>query len=546
MSEQDSDAKTVRDAPEPVVRTRRQFSIVWLVPIVAALIGAWLAYKAISERGPTVTITFSTAEGLEAGKTKIKYKDVNVGQVEAISLSEDLSHVITTAKLVKQAENFLSENTRFWVVRARVAAGEVSGLGTLFTGAYIGLDPGQPGEPARHFEGLDIPPIVTTDLPGRHFVLQAPRLASLDYGSPVYYRQIKAGKVVGYQLEEGGQAVNIKVFINAPHHEFVRKNTRFWNAGGLDVAVDATGIKVDTESFVTMMVGGIAFETPINLEPGEPAEEGDVFKLYENRKSIYEKTYARKRHYLLHFDGSVRGLSVGAPVEFRGIKVGEVTDIQLEFDAREMAFRIPVLIAIEPDRIVVTGEQPVSADRETVLNQLVEKGLRAQLGMGSLLTGKLYIVLDMHPEAPPRQIAWGGRYPELPTMPMPLEEITTSVTQVLNKIERMPIEQIGRDLGDTVEHLRLTVEHLNEATLQMQRLVENIDANITPIASATLEQTKKTLANVENLLSSDSPLSHDMRRALAELADAARSIRALADYLGRHPDALIHGKGRKQ
>jgi len=535
MNEENSSSINPSSTPEAIVKTKKSFSfsLVWLVPLVAALIGGWLVYKAFSEKGPTVTITFETAEGLEAGKTKIKYKDVEVGQVESINISEDLSHVILTAELVKGAKKHLTENTRFWVVRARVAAGEVTGLGTLFSGAYIGVDPGKPGKPARSFKGLEIPPIITAGLPGAHFMLRAENLSSLDIGAPVYYRHIKVGEVVAYELDKDGKAVDIKIFIHAPHHEIVRQNTRFWNAGGLDVVLDASGIRVNTESFVTMMIGGIAFDTPTNLEPGAPAREGDTFLLYESREKIFEKEYVLKKTWLLNFDGSVRGLSVGAPVDFRGIKIGEVTDIKLEFDWEKLAFRIPVLVELEPERVNFVGRQTM--ERERGMEFLVEKGLRAQLKQGSLLTGQLYVALDIHPEAPPAKIIFGGRYPELPTIPTPMEEITRGVTQIVEKLDRIPLEQIGNDLRDTMAHLSKTSEDL-------QKMVKNLDESVVPAANATLEQTQKTLIKVDRLLNAESPTGYELKRALGELADAARNISILVDYLERHPDSLVFGK----
>ena len=345
MSNSKNDSPDVKGAPEPEFREKkRHISIVWLVPLVALAIGGWLVYKAISEKGPTVAISFKSAEGLEAGKTKIKYKEVELGLVTSIELDDGLSEVIVMAEMVKKAEKFVSENSRFWVVRARVAAGSISGLGTLFSGAYIGLDPGKPGKPVDHFKGLEIPPVVTAELPGNHYVLRAPSLGSLQIGDPVYFRRIEVGQVVSYKLDEDGQAVTIEVFVHDPHHNLVRQNTRFWNASGLDFAIDANGIRVNTESMVTIMVGGIAFTTPDNLEPGGPADDGETFKLYESRERIFDKTYTEKTRWILHFQGSVRGLTVGSPVEFRGIRVGQVLDINMEYNAEKGEFLIPVLI----------------------------------------------------------------------------------------------------------------------------------------------------------------------------------------------------------
>ncbi len=535
MAEQNTSESRFKDAPEAVVKVRKQFSIVWVVPLVALLIGGWLAFKAISEKGPTITITFKTAEGLEAGKTKIKYKDVEVGQVESIALGEAGSGlVIVTAEMVKGAKDHLTENTRFWVERARIGAGGAAGLGTLFAGAYIGLDLGEPGgKPALSFKGLEIPPVVTTGLPGSHFKLKAKRLGSLNVGSPIYYRQFKVGQVVAFELVEDGDAVDFKIFVHAPYHEYVRKNTRFWNASGVDVSVDASGIQVNTESFMSILIGGVAFETPINLEPGAAAQEGATFKLYENREKILEKAYVKKRPWLLYFDGSVRGLNVGAPVELQGIQIGEVTDVTLEFDWEKLAFRIPVLIEMEPERIKFIGKKTV--DRKRGMEILVEKGLRAQLKTGSLLTGQLLVGLDLHPEASPAKINWDGRYPELPTIPTPMEEITSGVTRIVEKLDTIPLEQIGKDLQQTMANLSKT-------TANLQKLVQKLDANVAPAATDTLKQAQTTLIKVDRLLNADSPTGHELKRALAELADAARNIAILVDYLERHPDSLVFGK----
>jgi paraquat-inducible protein B len=545
------------DLPQADVQRKKQISIVWLIPIVAVLIGGWLAYKGLSEKGPTVTITFESAEGLEAGKTKVRHKDVEVGTVETIRFNADLSRILVTAELVKEAGPYLTENTRFWVVRPRVTASGVSGLGTLFSGAYIGMDPGREGEPARRFEGLEIPPVVTTGMPGHVFLLRAIALGSLDIGSPVYYRQIQVGQVIGYELDEEGQSLSIKVFINAPHDKLVRKNTRFWNASGFDLKLDAGGLKLNTESLVSIMMGGIAFDTPTSLAAGGPAQEGHVFKLYETRASIFERTYTQKMHYILHFDESIRGLTVGAPVEFRGIKIGQVADIKSEFDMEKTSPRITVLIETEPQRWKVAGTalSRTADDAKKNISKLVAKGLRAQLKTGSLLTGQLFVDIDFHPDAPNAQVKYGEKFPELPTIPAPLLIITARVNDLLSKLETVPIEKIGKNLGDTLQNVkRLTeskelleaVQALNETLQHTRQLVQNLDSNVAPQIRSTLDQAQKTLVAVEGTLGKDSPLQHEMRRAFKELSAAARSIRILTDYLERHPNALIYGKGKAQ
>ena len=555
MSNSKSDFPELKGLPEPDVRTKKQrISIVWLVPLFALAIGGWLVYKAISEKGPIVTITFKSGEGLEAGKTKIKYKDVELGQVDSVELGDDLSQVIVTAELVKEAKNFLSENTRFWVVRARVAAGGVSGLGTLFSGAYIGLDPGKPGKRATQFKGLEIPPVVTADLPGSHFVLKAASLGSLNIGFPVLYRQIEVGQVVSYHLDEDAQAVTVKVFIHDPHHKLVRKNTRFYNASGLDLAIGAEGIRVDTESFMTLMIGGIAFDTPVNMEPGKPAEENEVFTLYENREDISKMTYARKSQWLLHFDGSVRGLKAGAPVEMQGIQIGQVLDINLEFDMDKTAFTIQVLVEIEPDRLKATGQLPEGTEQQKIMDFLVAKGLRAQLKTGSLITGQLLVAIDMHPEAPPAKINWEGQYAELPTVPTAMEEMTTSLTQLLRKLEKLPIEQIGSDLRDTVAgakglmnsaELQKSVTALNQTLNQAQKFVAALNTAVAPEVKTAVSNLNSALVQVEKLTKSlNSNVSPQADRTLKTLQEAARSIKNLAAYLERNPEALIRGKGK--
>jgi len=550
MSEENSEMKRAEQAPEALVQTKRSFSIIWVVPIIALLIGGWLTFKAMTEKGPVITITFETAEGLEAGKTKIKFKDVEVGKVTEIALNEDQSGVVVTAEMTKDSKRYLTEKTTFWVVRATVAAGKVSGLGTLLSGAYIGVNPSAEGDKTKHFKGLEKPPLITAGMPGRHFVLQSKELGSLDRGSPVYYRGIKVGQVVDYNFDHDRDGVDIKFFIGAPFHKKVLENSRFWNASGVDLKMDATGIKLDTQSLVSIMLGGIAFDLPTYMEPGKEAEQDRVFSLFKDRASIEEKTYTFKQHYMLYFDQNVRGLSPGAPVELKGLRIGEVVDVNLEVNQETHTVRIPVLIVVEPERVdVLVTEEGVMTDKEEIQEEVaedqatlkydlakqVEKGMRAQLKTGNLLTGQLYIDIDFYPDAPKAKVEFAGEYPVLPTLPKPFEQITESVARILKNVEKIPFDKIGKDLQVAVETLTGT---LNE----IKTMSGNINKETVPKLNAALDSLEETMDGIDRTLGPDSALNYNARHVTRELAMAIRSIRSLLEYLERDPQALILGK----
>lgn len=555
MAENEAPPDLSEGPAEPVLTRRRSISLVWLVPIAAALIGGWLVVKALTEKGPEITITFQSAEGLEAGKTKIKFKEVEIGQVLSITLGEDLRHVVVKAQLVKEAERLVTENTRFWVVRARVSASAVYGLGTVFSGAFIDLDPGQPGKPARSFIGLEAPPVVTTGLPGRHFVLESERRGSIEIGTPVYYRQIRAGEVVAYTLSEDGKKIITQIFVHAPYHRFVTERVRFWIASGLDMKLNAQGIQIDTESLVSILIGGIAFDQLDGpAEAGEgPAPENAVFKLFASREAALEKVYDQRNFYVLLFEESVRGLSPGAPVEFRGLPVGQVIDIKSEFDFSRNQVTIPVVVAIEPERIAATGRLPAGVTPDTLADYLVQRGLRAQMRTGNILTGQNYVALDFFPKARPAALVRGGRhgYPEFPTTPTPFEEIGSKLNQLVAKLEKIPFDQIGTDLGTTIKgasrianspEVLEAIHSLNAAVQELRLLAAELRTRTAPEAAAALRQTHDTLAAAHEALESGSPLQSRLKEALEELAAAARALRVLADSLERQPQSILTGK----
>lgn len=509
------------DVADAVVEERQRLSVVWIIPLIAIVVGAFVAWRVLSARGPEITIAFKSADGLEAGKTKVKFKDVEVGLVEAVVLEKDLSGVICHVRMVAGAETYLRENTRFWIVKPRIAGGQVTGLGTLLSGSYVGMDPVIEGEKVRSFVGLEIPPVVTLQEAGRYFLLRSSRAGAIDPGTPVFFRKIAVGQVVSSALDENSDFVTTRIFVRAPYDQRVHADSRFWNASGFDAQISADGVTINTESIVSILVGGVAFESR-DAQGAAVAEAETVFPLFVSRVEADKPIYTRTVAFLLNFDQSVRGLNEGAPVEFRGIEIGEVTDVRLEFDQKTAKFRIPVMIAIEPDRIQGISKDQQGIRRENV-DKLVASGLRAQLKSGNLLTGQLMVSLDVFKNAPPAKVIWSSGAPELPTIPTPIEELTASVTQFASKLGKLPIEEIGKDLRASLDALRATLEKSED---------------IGPALATTLKQVDRTLASV----GPDSSVNSELRRALLELSEAARALALAAEQFQTQPSSVIFGK----
>ncbi len=517
-------------------RRRQRFQLIWVVPLIALLIGGWLAVRAIMERGPMVTISFATAEGLEAGKTRIRYKDVDIGLVKEISLSADRNRVIVTAQFLKQAESFLVADTRFWVVRPRFSGGQLTGIGTLLSGAHIGVDVGKSTDKAQEFVGEEVAPIITAGLPGRQYRIHAPDLGSLDIGSPVYYRRLKVGEVEAYSLDKDGSGVTLKIFISAPYDQYVTPVTRFWNASGIDVTLDASGLRVQTQSAMSVLVGGLAFETPPHESAVGQAQASAVFTLHRSRVEAMKAPDGQMQVYVMNFKESLRGLSPGAPVDFRGVVVGEVLSMGIEYEPEREWFHFPVYVAIYPERIAMRRASGASADpaadaqrvKKGLLKAVSDRGFRAQLRTGNLLTGQLYVALDFFKDAKKVSINQSAVPPEFPTVHASLEDLQASLGNILKNLEKVPFAGVADDLRQTLQG--------------MDKLARRLESDVAPEAQAALVSLRQTLANAERTLAADSPVLSEVRDAAREISRAAQSLRSLAETLDRQPEALLKGK----
>ncbi len=532
------------DLPSAVPAGSRaaRLPLIWILPAVVVLAGAFVVIHEKLAEGTDIEIRFQDAEDLEANKTKIRYKEVEIGEVRDIHVTADRKEVIVTAAIHRDASEYLVTDTRFWVVRPRVSAAGVTGLGTLVSGAYISVDVGRSPTHSKHFLGLEVPPIVTAGLRGREFVLHADDLGSLSIGSLVFYRHIVAGQVVGYALDPGGAGVTLKIFVNAPFDAFVTAGTRFWQASGIDMSINSDGVKLRTESLTAILQGGVAFQALPGSAPTLVPTDA-AFTLYLDEDRAMRPTETEIRSFVMYFKGSLRGLSAGAPVELHGIGVGEVRSVDVEYDPDAGALRFPVAVDLYPQRIrggKARGTQPPvqrapQAASRTLIDSLVAHGLRAELKAGNLLTGQKYVDLDMHPDAPAETVWWNEQPSVFPTVSNGLDEIQDSMGNIARKLSKVPFDQISYRLLSTMTSLEQTLKSTDQ-------LMRHVDGSIAPQVEATLAEAQAAMKNAKELLAQDAPLQSDLGATLLQLSRAAKSISALVDYLERHPESLLHGK----
>lgn len=532
---------------KPKIQAMRGLSPIWIVPLAALVVAAWLAVHSWQQKGTEIEIIFDSASGIQVGQTQVRLKDVPVGKVTKVRLSSDLSKVRVFALLDRQVSRHLSENTRFWLVSPRVSTSGVSNLGTLISGIYIVMDPGKPGDFHEVFTGLTEPPAIQSDDQGTQFVLRAETLGSIDLGSPVYFRQLKVGEVTSYKLGERGANLEIRIFIQAPHDRLVLQSSRFWNVSGIDVSVGADGIKAEIGSIASIINGGIAFENTLGFDAPQRAPSDHEFYLYSDRTSVMDERFTLKYFYRLKFSHSVRGLMEGAAVEFRGIKVGEVVDVQLHA-VDKTPETLHVYVSIEPQRLD-PDIQPTREEFDAQLEKLVEQGLRAKLKTASLITGARIVDLAFPLEPSAGKFIREENFAEIPTLDDTAEDLEQQLGLIAKKINQMPLEKIGADLSRSMASIGNMLAALDERKT-MEKLDETL-GNVS-VASAQLETTMRdaqtalgdmaaTLKSLDAVLHPDSATQYELRGTLESLQQAAQSIERLGEKLNQKPNALIFG-----
>ena len=523
------------ELPTPLLRNRRWVPrLVWVVPIAAAVIGISLLIRNLQNAGPQITISLLSGEGLQVGKTLVKYRDVAVGRVSAVGLSADHQTVVVTADMSKDAASLLKEDTQFWIVRPRIGVGSVSGLDTLLSGVYIGMKSGAAARYERQFVGLENPPALTHGPRGRELQLHAARAGSLAIGAPVYFRQFQVGRVIDENLLADG-STRVTVFVDAPHDGFVKPETRFWNASGIDVKLGADGLDVQTESLAAVLAGGVAFDDGpsevIAAAGGTPGE----FTLYKNETEAMAPPDGEPHYVRMRFAQALRGLEVGAPVEFVGVNIGSVVAVDLGYERDNKSFPVIVTAKVYPRRMgqaydVLAAQGKTESDETLAafVGTMVNRGLRAQPRSASLLTGKLFIALDFQPGGARTAFDASIRPLELPTVNGTFQELEASIGRLVKKANNLPLQQIAADLHMDLNDLHQTLSALHGKVL--------------PNAVDTLSALHDTLDSAKRTLDVESPLQRSLTDTLSESRATLQSVRDLADYLDRHPDALLRGR----
>lgn len=522
------------------VQKVKNWSPVWIFPIITVLIGAWILFYHYSHQGPEITLITTNAEGIEGGKTRIKSRSVDVGVVESATLTDDLNHVEIKARLNSGMGKLLHKDSIFWVVKPQVGREGISGLGTLLSGAYIELQPGTHGAEPAHYALLDAPPLAAPDAKGIRILLESNRAGQLSPGDPVLFRGYRVGSVEASSFDPLQRHITYQLFINAPNDRLVTSNVRFWKDSGVAVDLSSAGMRIEMGSLSTLFGGGVSFDVPEGLDLGEPVANKTSYHLFDDQKSIQDSIFIQHTDYVMFFKDSVRGLQTGAPVEFRGIRLGTVGKVPFFIPGLHQSlnddYRIPVEIRIEPGRLANQsgGIADISSEH---MDKLIDRGLRGSLKTGNILTGALYVDLDFYPEAPARsKFRQFGSYPIIPTVSGGLAQIQQQLVNALEKINNLPItpliQQATSTLAQsekTMQHVQTTLDNLNKITSSqaMQQLPDDMQK--------TLRELNRSMQGFQPGSAAYNKMVADMQR----LDQVLRELQPVLKTLNDKSNALI-------
>ncbi|MEP1449239.1 MAG: intermembrane transport protein PqiB [Paraglaciecola sp.] len=529
---------------EAIVKPVRTVSKIWLVPIVALLIGLWMIYYQWNNQGQLITIQFKTATGLEAGKTKIKTRDVDIGLVRNIELSEDLSGVLVTVRMDKKVSPILHADNQFWIVSPRVSLSGISGLGTILSGPYINMAPGINQEMSDEFIALDAPPVTPAGTPGLHVTLNSESEFAYKKGDPVVYKGIKVGEFEDIHFNFEERIVYYNTFIEAPYHKLITSNTKFWDISGVQMELGASGVKVSTGSLETLLTNGVTFGIPEGMPLGEQIEERSFFDIHPNYESASEERFKYSAEYVILVKDTTRGLQVGAPVEYRGVVVGKVLSINSLENTQEDLLKhhhdIPVVINIQPGRIQQPDNPEGIAFIRKQTSLWIEQGLRATLKTGNLLTGALFVDLQHYSDAPSFVAQQRNGYDVIPTITGEFSEITSKVTAILDNINEIKLKDLSENANSMLSQISQAAQSLQSTATAVDNLLTSVQQDQ---ISSTLAETLENISRLTQDYSAESDTYKELNHTMQALQAIIQELQPLLMQLNSKPNSLIFTNG---
>ena len=523
----------------------RRISKIWFIPLLALAIGVWMVYHQWSNQGPLVLISFPTATGLEAGKTKIKICNVDVGVVKKIELADDLQGVIVTARMNANVANLLHQDNQFWIVSPKVSLSGISGLGTLMSGPYINMAPGMAGETSTEFKALAAPPVTPAGTPGLHITLNSKAEFAYKEGDAVIYKGLKVGEIEDTYFNVEQRVVYYNTFINAPYHKLITENTKFWDVSGVTLELNASGLKFDTGSIESLLTNGVTFGIPDGITPGQQITDRAFFDIHRNYEQAAEQRYKLSAEFVILVKDTVRGLHIGAPVEYRGLEVGKVLAINpphlSQTSLIDKRFDIPVVISIQPGRVLQPdNQQGVDFVRQQTL-QWVTEGLRATLKMGNFLTGALFVDLQHYDDVSAQTAMRFADYDVIPTVSNEFAQLTAKISAVLDNINQMQLKNLAQNTNQMLADMSATAESLKQTSQNIDTLVSSVQVeNLNNKLLNTLDNLNKLSLD----FSSGSESYQEINQTLRSLQQTLSDMQPLLLQLNSSPNSLIFTDGQ--
>lgn len=531
---------------QALIRPLKTISKIWLIPIVAIFIGAWMLYIQIQNQGPLIEIRFQTGEGIEAGRTKIKIKNVEVGLVERLELRGDTEVVLVTARIGIQNTHLLRHDTQFWVVRPRIGKGGVSGLGTLLSGAYLELSPGTSGQEKFEFDGLENEPVTRSGIPGLRVTLNTGGEKALDVGDPILFHGIEVGRIEYVYFNADERVVYYDAFIEHPYDSLVTVNTKFWEINGVEVDLSANGIRVQSGTLETMISGGVTFDVLDDMPRGKTVFEREFFTVFPNKEAIYDSRYKVALPLILLFRDSIRGLKPGAPVEFKGINIGKVTRTDTEYPEAirvlERDSLIPVMISIEPARIGFKDKEDEIPRVQQYIDNLIAGGLQGGLATGNLLTGSKYIQLEYADNVVSERQTFSNHF-VMPTFDSQFDHIIKQVSKMMDKLNNLPLDTVVVNAGNTLQQATATLKEFKTSAEHLSVLLkQSKDEQLIVTIKNALDNFKKL-----SLDFSEGSITHgELQGTLINMKQALAELEPLLEQLNRNPNSFIFGTNKSK